>query len=83
MASSPIPEILEEIRAGSFVVVVDDSEMGITHVLRGDDHINNTPRQLHIYNALGAPIPRWSRWGGVIVTTAIRKNERQRAHDRT
>jgi glutamyl-tRNA synthetase len=38
-------------------VVVDDVDMGITHVIRGDDHINNTPRQLHILEALGAPRP--------------------------
>jgi len=38
-------------------VVVDDIDMGITHVIRGDDHINNTPRQLHILEALGAPRP--------------------------
>ncbi len=38
-------------------VVVDDWEMGITHVLRGDDHINNTPRQMNIFHALGAKPP--------------------------
>lgn len=37
----------------NFCVVVDDSDMGITHVVRGDDHINNTPKQIHIYEALG------------------------------
>lgn len=43
----------------NFTVVVDDWEMGITHVLRGDDHINNTPRQIHILQALGAKIPQY------------------------
>lgn len=43
----------------NFTVVVDDWDMGITHVLRGDDHINNTPRQIHILNALGASIPEY------------------------
>lgn len=43
----------------NFTVVVDDWDMGITHVLRGDDHINNTPRQIHIFKALGAPIPQY------------------------
>ncbi len=38
----------------NFAVVVDDIDMRITHVLRGDDHINNTPRQINIYRALGA-----------------------------
>jgi glutamyl-tRNA synthetase len=41
----------------NFVVVVDDWDMGITHVIRGDDHINNTPRQINLFNALGAPLP--------------------------
>lgn len=41
----------------NFCVVVDDWDMGITHVVRGEDHINNTPRQINILNALGAPIP--------------------------
>lgn len=38
-------------------VVVDDIDMGVTHIIRGDDHINNTPRQVHILEALGAPRP--------------------------
>ena len=38
-------------------VVVDDMDMGITHVIRGDDHLNNTPRQIHILEALGATRP--------------------------
>ncbi len=41
----------------NFVVVVDDSDMGITHVIRGDDHISNTPKQIIIYRALGLQIP--------------------------
>ncbi|MFO6425235.1 glutamate--tRNA ligase [Motilimonas sp. KMU-193] len=41
----------------NFCVVVDDWDMGITHVIRGEDHINNTPRQINILKALGAPIP--------------------------
>jgi glutamyl-tRNA synthetase len=41
-------------------VVVDDSKMGVTYVIRGDDHINNTPRQILIYKALGEPIPRYA-----------------------
>lgn len=41
----------------NFAVVVDDSDMGITHVIRGDDHINNTPRQINLYQALGAAVP--------------------------
>jgi glutamyl-tRNA synthetase len=41
----------------NFGVVVDDLDMGITQVIRGDDHVNNTPRQIHIFNALGKALP--------------------------
>ena len=41
----------------NFCVVVDDWDMGITHVIRGDDHVNNTPRQINMLKALDAPIP--------------------------
>src|SRR5579862_6592784 len=41
----------------NFCVVVDDMDMGVTHVIRGDDHLNNTPRQMNMLSALGAPIP--------------------------
>ena len=41
----------------NFCVAVDDWDMRITHVLRGDDHVNNTPRQINILNAIGAPLP--------------------------
>lgn len=40
-------------------VVVDDIDMGITEVIRGDDHISNTPKQILLYQALGAPVPRF------------------------
>jgi glutamyl-tRNA synthetase len=43
----------------NFSVVVDDATMGITHVIRGNDHLNNTPRQIQIYQALGYPIPNF------------------------
>ena len=41
----------------NFCVVVDDIDMQITHVIRGDDHVNNTPRQIHIFEALGRAVP--------------------------
>ncbi|MBT3707029.1 MAG: glutamate--tRNA ligase [Proteobacteria bacterium] len=41
----------------NFAVVVDDIDMEITHVIRGDDHVNNTPRQVNIFKALKAPLP--------------------------
>ncbi len=44
----------------NFAVVVDDLDMGITEVIRGDDHVNNTPRQINIYRALGAKVPEFA-----------------------
>ena len=44
----------------NFCVVVDDWDMGITHVIRGDDHVNNTPRQINILKALGAAVPQYA-----------------------
>ena len=44
----------------NFGVVVDDWDMGITHVIRGDDHVNNTPRQINILQALGATVPQYA-----------------------
>ena len=44
----------------NFGVVVDDIDMDITHVIRGDDHVNNTPRQIHIFRALGAALPKFA-----------------------
>jgi glutamyl-tRNA synthetase len=41
----------------NFCVVVDDMDMGVTHVIRGDDHLNNTPRQINMFAALGAKVP--------------------------
>lgn len=43
----------------NFSVVVDDVTMDITHVIRGNDHLNNTPRQIQIYQALGCPLPKF------------------------
>jgi len=44
----------------NFCVVVDDWDMGITQVIRGDDHVNNTPRQINILQALGATVPNYA-----------------------
>ncbi len=44
----------------NFGVVVDDLDMGITQVIRGDDHVNNTPRQMHIFRALGDRLPEFA-----------------------
>jgi glutamyl-tRNA synthetase len=44
----------------NFCVVVDDRDMNITHVIRGDDHVNNTPRQINLLQARGAPVPQYA-----------------------
>lgn len=44
----------------NFCVVVDDWEMGVTQVIRGDDHVNNTPRQINMLQALGATVPQYA-----------------------
>jgi len=44
----------------NFACVVDDSDMGVTHVIRGDDHLNNTPKQILIYRALGRELPKFA-----------------------
>lgn len=61
IANSELDDLIIRRSDGSptynFCVVVDDWDMEITHVVRGEDHINNTPRQINIYKALGAPVP--------------------------
>ena len=44
----------------NFVVAVDDHEMGVTHVIRGNDHVNNTPKQLNVLRALGVQLPHYA-----------------------
>ena len=44
----------------NFCVVVDDLDMGVTDVIRGDDHVNNTPRQINLFKALGSPTPNYA-----------------------
>jgi glutamyl-tRNA synthetase len=44
----------------NFCVVVDDHEMKITHVIRGEDHVNNTPKQIQLYQAMGYPVPAFA-----------------------
>lgn len=44
----------------NFGVVIDDWDMGITHVIRGDDHVSNTPRQINLLRAIGAPLPEYA-----------------------
>lgn len=44
----------------NFCVVVDDYDMGVTHVIRGDDHVNNTPKQINILKAMGTKLPKYA-----------------------
>lgn len=63
----------------NFVVVVDDVEMGITHVIRGDDHLNNTPKQVHIYRALGYEIPKFAHLPMILGSDKTRLSKRHGA----
>ncbi len=63
----------------NFVVVVDDYDMKITHVIRGDDHINNTPRQINILQALGAPLPEYGHVPTILGSDGKRLSKRHGA----
>jgi len=63
----------------NFGVVVDDVDMTITHVIRGDDHINNTPRQIHIFAALGAPLPKFAHVPMILGSDGARLSKRHGA----
>jgi glutamyl-tRNA synthetase len=63
----------------NLVVVVDDVEMGITHVIRGDDHLNNTPKQLHIYEALGYEVPVFAHLPMILGSDKARLSKRHGA----
>jgi len=60
-------------------VVVDDLDMGMTHVIRGDDHLNNTPRQIHILRALGAEPPVYAHLPMILGEDAKRMSKRHGA----
>ncbi|MEJ6078802.1 glutamate--tRNA ligase [Vibrio sp. 1-Bac 57] len=63
----------------NFCVVVDDWDMGITNVVRGEDHINNTPRQINIYEALGAPVPRFAHCSMILGDDGAKLSKRHGA----
>ena len=63
----------------NFAVVVDDGTMGITHVMRGDDHINNTPRQILLFQALGYPLPRFAHVPMILGSDRTRLSKRHGA----
>ena len=63
----------------NFVVVIDDATMGITTVIRGDDHVNNTPRQILLYEALGYPVPRFAHVPMILGADKTRLSKRHGA----
>ena len=63
----------------NFCVVVDDWDMGMTHVLRGDDHVNNTPRQINILRALGATLPEYGHVPVILGTDGEKLSKRHGA----
>ncbi len=65
----------------NFAVVVDDIDMAITDVVRGDDHVNNTPRQINIYRALGAEVPAFSHLPMILDEQGAKLSKRTGAAD--
>lgn len=63
----------------NFCVVVDDWEMAITHVIRGDDHVNNTPRQINILCALGATVPQYAHLSMILGSDGQKLSKRHGA----
>lgn len=63
----------------NFCVVVDDAEMEVTHVIRGDDHLNNTPRQIHLFGALDYEIPQFAHLPLILGTDRSRLSKRHGA----
>ena len=63
----------------NFAVVVDDADMQITHVIRGDDHVNNTPRQILLYEALGYEVPQFAHVPMILGSDKARLSKRHGA----
>jgi nondiscriminating glutamyl-tRNA synthetase len=63
----------------NYVVVIDDADMKITHVVRGDDHISNTPKQVAVYEALGLPVPQFAHLSTILGPDRERLSKRHGA----
>jgi glutamyl-tRNA synthetase/nondiscriminating glutamyl-tRNA synthetase len=63
----------------NYVVVIDDADMKITHVIRGDDHISNTPKQVAVYEALGLPVPEFAHLSTILGPDRERLSKRHGA----
>jgi glutamyl-tRNA synthetase len=73
------PEGTPGVPTYNFAVVVDDWDMRITHVFRGDEHINNTPWQINIFRALGAPLPRFGHHPIILGEDGLKLSKRRGA----
>ncbi len=63
----------------NFATVVDDWQMGMTHIIRGDDHLSNTPRQIIVYEALEAPVPQFAHMSLIFGADGKRLSKRHGA----
>jgi len=63
----------------NLTVVVDDWDMGVSHIIRGDDHLNNTPRQINLYKAIGAEVPKFAHIPMVLGEDGSRLSKRHGA----
>lgn len=63
----------------NFAVVVDDMDMQISHIIRGEDHISNTPRQIAVYKALGAELPKFAHVGMILAPDKSKLSKRHGA----
>jgi glutamyl-tRNA synthetase len=65
----------------NFTVIVDDLDMAITHVIRGDDHLNNTPKQMNMLNAMGAALPAYAHLPMILGSDGAKLSKRHGAVD--
>ena len=77
--SDPIIMRSNGIPVYNYVVVIDDAEMKITHVIRGDDHLSNTPKQVAVYEALGVPVPEFAHLSTILGPDRERLSKRHGA----
>lgn len=85
VAGAPISDLVVLRADGSptynFAVVIDDVDMQITHVIRGDEHLNNTPKQMLVYAALGAPMPQFAHLPMILDKTKKKLSKRRSEMD--
>ena len=79
VVSDPIIVRSSGIPVYNYVVVIDDADMKITHVVRGDDHISNTPKQVAVYEALGIPVPEFAHLSTILGPDRERLSKRHGA----